>query len=446
MKRFIKTFSVILVIFSSFFATSYAAENSIYWEGNILTEALSQRRATLLELVWWDKLENEINRLKTELWKLNVWKELSEWTKQKILSEIEKLETELLKLNEEIFNNITNADEINELIQKYNEEIVLKKDLVEELNNAIKENEINHEKINLLVDKYIQEKSKIEESASVETMWKLLVFIIASIITLGIYLISTYLSRKKKLSTKRYVYINFFLAFAYIIFLISFFFYLYPQFSVFLIFMSWYMLVINSHLIGSFIWSLIVLQRFKVWEVIKSWTIYWRITNITPLYIILNPLSNDWVYLSESVYVPHINILKDNITRDNVPDLINHNFKVVIKEDSWVDIIKFLWEIETNILQKFLHNKLRSLAWSQDFYRISFDFTNVWHNVVIFEWKADAILNNKIERKIIWHLSKTISDIRKEKENKKEEEKTDLIESTGNINETWTKEQTEITN
>lgn len=444
MKKLLKIFSVVFLLFVSIWVSN---ASSIYWEDNVLTNALSQRRATLLELVWWWKLENEIENLKIQLWKIKVGNELSQWTKDKLEKEVEQLEIELENLNKELIENIT-AEEFDELILKYNEEILLKKDLVDKLNEAIKENEINYEKIDLLIEKYVQEKEKMEEDNNIKLLWNIVIFTTVSCLVLVIYLTSTYFSKRKKLSTKRYVYINFFLAFAYIIFLISFFFYLYPQFSVFLIFMSWYMLVINSHLVGSFIWSLIVLQRFKIWEVVKFTNIYWRITNITPLYIILNPLSDDWVYINESVYIPHINILKESILKNNTPDLINHTFKVVIKEDSWVDLMRFLTDIETNILQKFLHNKLRSLSKMQDFYRISFDFTNVWHNIIIFYWKADAILNNKIERKIIWHLSKTISDIRREKENKKEEEKKEqhsLQEDILNVNETPPKEA-EITN
>lgn len=421
MKKILKIFCLLSVIFSSVFVCD---ASSIYWEDNILSNAYALRRETLLQLVGWWTLENEINSLKTELEKLVVDNDINEEAKDRIQKSIEDLETELINLNEELVANIENSTEFDELLLKYNDEIALKKELVEELNNSIRENDINLEKINLLIETYLQEKERLDETQAKNMWWKILIFVGITLFVLLIYTFSTYLSREKRISTKRFVYINFFLAFAYIIFLISFFFYLYPQFSVFLIFMSWYMLVINSHLIGSFIWSIIVLQRFKVWEVIKSWWTYGRISNITPLYIILSPLTEDWVYDTKSTYIPHINILKESISKDKIPELLIHTFKVTIKEDSDVDVMKFLQEVETNILQKFLHNKLRSLAGSNDFYRISFDFTTTAHLVIIFVWKADALLSNKVERKIIWHLSKTKSILKKQKDEKNIETKT----------------------
>ena len=429
MKNLIKLFSIILLLFIS--VLSCNAESVIWTENNILTEALAKKKETLLELVWWWKLENEINNLKIELWKIEVWRELNQGTKEKIAEEIKKLEDELAELKKWLIENI-NAKEFDELIKKYNEEIALKKDLVEELNKEIKENDINYEKIDLLIEKYVQEKQKMDESKNIQKIRNLLAFLIVTAITLAIYTVSTHFSKTKKLSTKKYVYVNFFLAFAYILFLIIFFFYLYPEFSVFLIFMSWYMLIINSHLIGSFIWSIIVLQKFKIWEIIKSWTIYWRITNITPLYIVLTPMTADWVYISESVFIPHINILKESITKNNIPDLLNHTFKVVIKEDSGIDVVKFLDYVEKNILQKLIHNKLRSISWNQDYYRISFDFTNIGHYIIIFDWKADSPSNNKIEKKIISYIWKLLTDIRNKKEEKENNEKTENLIQTRN--------------
>jgi hypothetical protein len=49
--------------------------------------------------------------------------------------------------------------------------------------------------------------------------------------------------------------------------------------------------------------------------------------------------------------------------------------------------MRFLSEIETNILQKFLNNKLKTIPRSDDIYRISFDSTNTGNVVIIFAWQ-----------------------------------------------------------
>jgi len=182
------------------------------------------------------------------------------------------------------------------------------------------------------------------------------------------------------------------------------------------------MLIINSHLIWSFIWSVVVLQRFKIWDIIKFWEVYWQISKISPLYIVLSTLTKEWIFKNKPIYVPHINILKENVIKDITADLFIHKFEITIRDDSWIEIMKFLEDIENNILTKFLHNKLDSITDTNDFYRISFDRTNFGHIVVVFVWRWDDILNKKVERKIIWFFSKSLIDIKKEKE-KIEEEK-----------------------
>lgn len=418
MKKIIKIILLVLVLFTSDFAFAAEAQK----EDNIIIEAFSERKARLLDLINWWKLETEISKLKTKLEQVKVWNNLTESAKTKLLNDITNLEQEVISINNEIKLNVENSEEFDLLLEKYNNEIKIKKDLVDELNNSIKENEINTEKIDLLLDRYIAEKAKLEETENKQKTVKIYIFIVFTLISLLIYLIARDFSKKWKLDSKKWIYINFFLLFIYIIFLIWFFFYLYPQLSIFLIFISWYMLIINSHLIWSFIWSVVVLQRFKIWDIIKFWDVYWQISKISPLYIVLLPLTREWVFKNKPVYVPHINILKENVTKDITADTFIHKFEITIRDDSWIEIMKFLEDIENNILTKFLHNKLDSITDTNDFYRISFDRTNFGHIVVVFVWRWDDILNKKVERKIIWFFSKSLIDIKKEKE-KIEEEK-----------------------
>ncbi len=418
MKKIIKIILLLFVLFTS--DLTFAAEAQK--EDNIIIEAFSERKAKLLDLINWWKLETEISKLKTKLEQVKVWNNLTESAKTKLLNDITNLEQEVISINNEIKLNVENSEEFDLLLEKYNNEIKIKKDLVDELNNSIKENEINTEKIDLLLDRYIAEKAKLEETENKQKTVKIYIFIVFTLISLLIYLIARDFSKKWKLDSKKWIYINFFLLFIYIIFLIWFFFYLYPQLSIFLIFISWYMLIINSHLIWSFIWSVVVLQRFKIWDIIKFWEVYWQISKISPLYIVLSTLTKEWIFKNKPIYVPHINILKENVIKDITADLFIHKFEITIRDDSWIEIMKFLEDIENNILTKFLHNKLDSITDTNDFYRISFDRTNFGHIVVVFVWRWDDILNKKVERKIIWFFSKSLIDIKKEKE-KIEEEK-----------------------
>ncbi|MDD3145369.1 MAG: hypothetical protein PHV23_04630 [Candidatus Gracilibacteria bacterium] len=418
MKKIIKIILLVLVLFTSDFAFAAEAQK----EDNIIIEAFSERKARLLDLINGGKLETEISKLKTKLEQVKVGNNLTESAKTKLLNDITNLEQEVISINNEIKLNVENSEEFDLLLEKYNNEIKIKKDLVDELNNSIKENEINTEKIDLLLDRYIAEKAKLEETENKQKTVKIYIFIVFTLISLLIYLIARDFSKKGKLDSKKGIYINFFLLFIYIIFLIWFFFYLYPQLSIFLIFISGYMLIINSHLIGSFIGSVVVLQRFKIGDIIKFGDVYGQISKISPLYIVLLPLTREGVFKNKPVYVPHINILKENVTKDITADTFIHKFEITIRDDSGIEIMKFLEDIENNILTKFLHNKLDSITDTNDFYRISFDRTNFGHIVVVFVWRGDDILNKKVERKIIGFFSKSLIDIKKEKE-KIEEEK-----------------------
>jgi len=81
------------------------------------------------------------------------------------------------------------------IVDKYNNEIRLKRELVEELNNSIKENEINSEKIDLLLDRYLAEKTKLEETEKKEKSIKIYIFILITFLTIFIYFSTRKLSK-----------------------------------------------------------------------------------------------------------------------------------------------------------------------------------------------------------------------------------------------------------
>ncbi len=410
---------IILIVFCFFSFLNYwviYAWSAVSTEDNILFDAFAERRDRLLELAWWGRLEIEINVLRNSLETLDVENQLSTDVKEKILEDISTLEENIEQINEDILENIENWDEFDTLVDKYLNEIQLKRELVTELNNAIQENELNQEKITILLDRYLDEREQLQEQNNIEQNIKFYIVLIFTFLSIAIYVITFYLAKKWKIDNKKWVYINFFLLFSYIIFLIWFFFYLYPELSIFLIFISWYLLVINSHLIWSFIWSVIVLERFKIWEIIKFQEIEWQVIKINPLYIILMPLTKEWLFINKPVYIPHINILKESVVKDITPWNYIHNFEVTIRDEWSLDVMRFIEWVEQNILTKFLSSRLSSLNWINDTFRTSFQRTQVWHLVVVFTWKWDDILNKKLERKIIWYLFRIVNDSKKNKE------------------------------
>jgi len=98
-------------------------------------------------------------------------------------------------MNNEIKLNVEDSSEFEAILDKYNNEIRLKKELVEELNNSIKENEINSEKIDLLLDRYIAEKAKLEETENKEKSIKIYIFIFFTLVSIFIYFVTRNLSK-----------------------------------------------------------------------------------------------------------------------------------------------------------------------------------------------------------------------------------------------------------
>lgn len=414
MKKIIILF--LFLIFSLFNYSNIFAGESVPTEDNILFDAFAERRDRLLELIWWWRIEVEINVLRNSLETLDAENQLNTDVKDKILEDVASLEENIEDINDQILDNVENSDEFDTLVERYLSEIELKRELVNELNSAIQENDINQEKITLLLDRYLDEREQLQEETNIQKNIKFYIFLLFTFLSIAIYIITFYLAKKWKIDNKKWVYINFFLLFSYIIFLIWFFFYLYPELSIFLIFISWYLLVINAHLIGSFIWSVIVLERFKIWEIIKFQEIEWQVIKINPLYIILMPLTKEWLFINKPVYIPHINILRESVTKDITPWSFIHNFEVTIRDEWSLDVMRFIEWVEQNILTKFLSSRLSSLSWINDTFRTSFQRTQVWHLVVVFTWKWDDVLNKKLERKIIWYLFRIVNDSKKNKE------------------------------
>jgi len=396
---------------------SFSFSQSLPTDNTIVSKAYKERKKKLMELINWWKLNANLNLLQEKFDNLISEINLDKKVKNKIWDDIQKLKQEINILSQQIseFNNknIEKLKNLNEKIKKEVEEkkkilsekqklLQEKENIIKQLNKTIEENNINKEKIKVLLKDLKKEKKKNDLSKKHTFDKKLMLFIVFTLITITIYHFLNYFNRKWKIDNKKLIYFRFFLFFFYIVFLIWFFFYLYPQLSVFLIFISGYLLIINAHLIASFIWSIVLLYKFKVWDIIRFKDVRWKIVNITPLHIVILPLTDEGIFRYKPMFIPNINALKENILKDENPEFFIHRFSVPIKEPYGIEIMKFVEEVETNILSKFLHIRLDSLEWNNTTYRTYFTPNGVWDIVVNFVWKATDLTSKKIERKIMW--------------------------------------------
>jgi len=424
-KKVITYLVLILVTFFSFSNLSFA-EWQVLSEDNILMKAFNERKEKLFEIINWGELASEINNLKIEVNKLEASQNLDEEVKKKISSEIKKLEEKIEKNK-----NIKNIDkkDLEIFLDEAKKSIEIKNHLVNKLNTQIEENKISKEKNDILLQKLSKQKQLEDLKKKKQDYKKYYIFFGFTIFLFLIHILVIVLLKYNKIKREKWVYIKFFLIFWYTLFLIWFFFYLYPELSIFLIFISGYLLAINAHLIASFVWSIIILEKYKIWNVIKFWEFRWQIIRITTINTVLLPMTEQWIFSNKPIIIPNYRLLKEEVIRDESPEKIIHNYVLKFSLDLGLDTIKLVEDIENNILTKHLHFRLNTLAWNEESFRTWMWFDRFWRIEITFTWKWDDVLNKRIERKIMWFFTKTVELKKKELEDidaKKEEFKKEI--------------------
>ncbi len=446
MLKKIITFFIIIFIFSFWNINISFAQNSVISDDNILMKAFNERKNKLFDIINWWELNTNINNLKLEISKLDSSKELDIEVKKKILKEINSLEKQVEE-NKKI--KIKDKKDLEIFLNEAKQSIEIKNNLIEKLNTQIEENNINKEKNSLLLEKLSKQKQIEDLKKKKQDYKKYYIFFGFTFLLLLIHFLLFFALKYNKIKKEKWVYIKFFLIFGYTIFLIWFFFYLYPELSIFLIFISGYLLAINAHLIASFVWSIIILEKYKIWNIIKFWEYKWQIIRITTINTVLLPMTEEWIFSNKPIVIPNYRLLKEEVIRDDSPEKLIHNYILKFSLDLWLDTIKLVEDIENNILTKHLHFRLNTLAWNEESFRTSMGFDRFWRVEIKFMWKWDDILNKRIERKIMWFFHRVVEEKKKileEEEVRKEEEKIEREEKNAKDKKKHKKNNKEITN
>jgi len=417
-KKIITSLVIAFILSVSFSNVSFA-EWQILSDDNILMKAFNERKEKLFDIINWWELATEINNLKIEINKLESSQDLDKEVKNKITDEIKKIEE---KINQNKKINNTNKKDLEIFLNEAKKSIEIKNNLVKKLNTQIEENKIDKEKNEILLQKLSKQKQKEDLKKKKQDYKKYYIFFGFSILLFLIHISVIFLLKYNKIKREKGVYIKFFLIFGYTLFLIWFFFYLYPELSIFLIFISGYLLAINAHLIASFVGSIIILEKYKIWNVIKFGEFRWQIIRITTINTVLLPMTEQWIFSNKPIIIPNYRLLKEEVIRDESPDKIIHNYILKFSLDLWLDTIKLVEDIENNILTKHLNFRLNTLAWNEESFRTSMWFDRFWRIEIIFTWKWDDILNKRIERKIMWLFTRTVELKKKELEEEQKEE------------------------
>ncbi|MDQ7022620.1 MAG: mechanosensitive ion channel [Candidatus Gracilibacteria bacterium] len=104
------------------------------------------------------------------------------------------------------------------------------------------------------------------------------------------------------------------------------FFYLYPELSIFLIFISGYLLAINAHLIASFVGSIIILEKYKIGNIIKFGEHKGQIIRITTINTVLLPMTDEGIFSNKPIVIPNYKLLKEEGYQRGISRKIIHRY------------------------------------------------------------------------------------------------------------------------
>ena len=432
-------------------------ENSKKVEDNIVKKAFKTRTNQILNLNKKSKLEEEKDKNKKIIDTIKIEKKLNLELLEKINNKIINLKKELeeknkiLEKDKKILEELSNNDKAKNknILDLEKEKTDLKKEKFrllsklafkkEELKNQIQnakrlENQIQN--LKLLEEKYnfehdkLLEKEKLLKQKNFNTLKeKLKILYIFLAIILFLYwlrfLVLNHTNFKKK-HTKIVTLWELALGILIVIFWIWYFFYLFPNLYILIIFLSGYLLLVNAHLIASFMGSLIVVNKYSVWDIVKTWNYLWKIEKIWTIYTIISEIDEKWFLHKNYKYIPNVIIVKEWLEKVKDYTIKQRTFTIRLALNKQNTIFKIIEHIKANILQKYINFRPTHLdPKNNDIFEIKYEQEKVNEVKITFFWFSSEEISRKIKSRIIGYIEKETTKIEKndEEDVKKEEEK-----------------------
>ncbi len=395
-------------------------------EENILNGFYKKRKEQIQKLIENTKEEKDIESIENLKLELEIKKSFDEEYLKKINSELSNLQKKI-EQNNEFLEESSKIKEKNSSLQKKIKEVLknnsllkkqskFKEKIILDLKDSLNNYQLLDSKYKSLLSKYINIKKDKEKEKKEERERKLKYLYIFIITSFLIFLIKIIISRKvDKKYESIFVYFDLIFTIIVILSLIGFFFYFFPQLYIMLLFISWYLLYINSSLIWSFIWSIIVLKNYNIWDVIKHKEDFWKIMRITPLFTWIRILNDNWILTNRRENIPNILLIKEQVTVFKKPELQEHNFDIILPLKNNYNIFRIVKEIKDNIILKSLTNRPINVDKnSSDIFKTKYTQLDLETVKISFFWIDENIISRKIEKKILWYIKELIDDNEKE--------------------------------
>ena len=428
-------------------------------EDNIVIDAYKTRRQQVFDLIEKSPEEQKINDTKEILKYIKTEKEINQKNYNKLKKDINefndlkedlKNKAEKVKKLEEKENKtkqeLEQLREEKEIEKKLNinykiiatnkqRDIERKKIALEQSKKEIEKNEGLEERYKKLEEQLVKEKIKSSDRDSEKLMEKLNVLYIFIAIIFLLYtlrfLILNHTHFKAK-HTKIVTVWELFLWLLIVGFWVWYFFYLFPNLYILIIFLSGYLLLVNAHLIASFMWSLVVVNKYSVWEMVKIWDYLWKIEKIWTIYTVISEIDEKWFMHKNYKYIPNVIIVREWLEKVKDYTLKQRTFSIKLALNKQNTIFKIIDYIKNNILLKHINSRPKHLdPENNDVFEIKYEQEKVWEVKITFFWFSSEGISKKIKSRIIGYIEKETAAVEEnnddddEKKKIKKEEKKD---------------------
>lgn len=370
----IKIFLLLFTLFLPFFSYKTFASNNNSWSWTVvidenndksLTEFILKRKEKIEEILKNsnNSLEDEYNNISNTINNKRKNWEVSNEVIKELQKKFDSLSNIINERNKEIEElNIKDAENIKKEIsdlerqkKELEKKINLEKDKILALEIEISELEIYKIKYEKLVKENQKDELKQREKTLAIYFWIFLAYII----------ISWFWFRIKN-SQKKSIF-NVVLTAIFIISIVIFTLVINPWFVIIFIIIAWSIVLAFKDFIVSFIASILILRKYKIWDLVEIEWKKWKINSISALNTTL--LTDTWEIF-----------LLNNF-------LISKPLKLVEKEEesSKVKILvekEKLWEKLKSIKNNFKNNKINFSVVEKEDWKVELEIEIIWLNVV----------------------------------------------------------------
>ena len=382
-----------------------------------LEKIYTERKDKITQLIDDEEDVQNVDSIKSAIEDIKIKTELNKDLFDDFSLQVKELEENILK-NQELITELWSDSSKNSVDDKltieklqtlnsnYKKQISYKQLVIFDLEKSLDSLAILNEKYENILWKYVELKkdNDLEKKEEFNNKMKVLYYVIA--FSLLLYVLKYFLAKKFVPKYESYfLYFDLIHWIILIIFLIAFFFYIFPQLYVLLIFISGSLIFVNAPLISSFVSSVIVFRKYKIWDVIKYDENMGRIKMISPLFTTMSVLNKYWVISNDIETIPNNLLIKEKVMIIQEPSLIDHEFSVALPLNGIWNIFKIIDEIKVNILLKNLNQRIANINHDdEETFKIFHTQTKPDFIMINFTWRASPNRSRKLEAKIISYV------------------------------------------